>query len=92
MYLWKWVFATQHYEYKPGPGRNLFLPTDLQSVKLSLKSPEVITHLQQTSLLGNIHKIRQNLKPCPPLEKKTTFPPRHPVLKELLTKFEKKNI
>lgn len=70
-----------------GPGRNIFITNDmLHASKLSLKSIEVTGELRKASLLVDIVNAKRKLqhvsvpRKCYSLQ----YPPRHPVLKELL--------
>jgi len=77
-------------ELGPGPARYILLPEELRDVKISLKSPEVVDALSKMSMLGEIKAVKQSLRKCTPYERSTVFVPRHPVLKELLSKVKRR--
>lgn len=89
MFAWLYSFWSNE-ELGTGPGRNIFITCEyLQKQKKNLKSLDVIENLRQNSLLDDIVKAKKNLRVTPVLSVKEYFPPRHPVLRELLEKVPK---
>ena len=76
---------------RPGPGRNLLLPEELRAAKLSLTSPEIVETLRGMSLLHDIQHVRNGLRrvPVPVVTVRRAYPPRHPVLQELLARHKR---
>ena len=90
--FWDWGHPTECKEKKlPGLARNLnFSCEDLRTMKLTLREKTNPQTIKPPSLLEDICETRKQLRSVSATakqsHKKTTYLPKHPVLRELLQK------